>query len=96
MYADAYFGDFFSGVHMEDYSEQVQTQMLRFYQSLNERDRRRYAAVEAFKLGHGGIEFISRLLKCDRKTVASGIREIKREAKLNTDRQRKKGADANL
>ena len=81
---------------MEDYSAQVKTHIFSFYQSLNERDRRRYAAIEAIKLGHGGIEFISKLLKCDRKTITSGIREIKQEAKLNTDRQRKKGADVNL
>lgn len=80
---------------MEGYSTQVKAQMLSFYQSLNERDRRRYAAVEAVKFGHGGIEIISKLLKCDRKTIVSGIREIKCETQLNTDRQRKKGADAN-
>jgi hypothetical protein len=39
---------------MEDYSVAVETQMARFFRSLNERDRRRYAAVEAVKLGTAG------------------------------------------
>ena len=33
-----------------------------FAATLNERDFRRYAAVEALKLEHGGIKYISRLL----------------------------------
>ncbi|MCG8046076.1 MAG: hypothetical protein JAY75_19680 [Candidatus Thiodiazotropha taylori] len=81
---------------MEGYSAKVKSHMLRFYRSLNERDRRRYAAVEAIKLGHGGIEFISKLLNCDQKTITSGIREIRHQEKLSTERQRKKGADVNL
>ena len=78
---------------MDSYSTTVEVQMVRFYQSLNERDRRRYAAIEAIKLGHGGIEFISQLLACDPKTIRRGIAELESEH-LNTDHQRKKGADA--
>ena len=70
--------------------------MLRFYQSLNERDSRRYAAIEAVKLEHGGIEFISNVLKCDPKTITHGIHELEIEAELNTERQRKKGPVENL
>ena len=40
---------------MEEYPKLVEDQMVKFFRSLNERDRRRYAAVEAAKLGHGGI-----------------------------------------
>lgn len=80
---------------MEDYSAAVEVQMVRFYRSLKERDRRRYAAVEAVKLGHGGIEYVSRLLGCDPKTIGRGITELESEEQLATDRQRKKGADEN-
>lgn len=79
---------------MEQYSADVERQMKRFYRSLNERDRRRYAAVEAMKLGHGGIEYIARVLGCDSKTIVKGINELKVEEELDTDGQRKKGADA--
>ena len=69
--------------------------MVRFYGSLNERDRRRYAAVEASKLGHGGIEYISRLLGCDPKTIGRGVAELAAQDELDVDGQRKKGAGVN-
>ncbi len=75
---------------MSDYSDEVKRQMARFYTSLNERDRRRYAAIEAQKLGHGGIHFVSKLLKCDPKTVAHGIQELEADEPLNIERERKK------
>ena len=63
--------------------------------SLNERDKRRYAAVEAVKLGHGGLTYISQLLNCDPKTVQAGLLEIEDDNDLESGRQRKKGLDAN-
>ena len=80
---------------MDDYSEEVERQMSRFYDSLGERDRRRYAAVEAAKLGHGGIEYISRVLSCDPGTIRHGIAEMESPDEWDTQRQRKKGGDAN-
>lgn len=41
---------------MERYPVQIERQMKLFYDSLSEKDRRRYAAVEAAKLGHGGVQ----------------------------------------
>ena len=80
---------------MNHYTLSVEQQMQRFYHSLNERDRRRYAGIEALKLGHGGIEYISGLLTCDSKTIAKGIKELKAEEALDTTQQRKKGVAAN-
>ena len=80
---------------MDGCSEKLERQMSRLYDSLSERDRRRYAAVEAAKLGHGGIEYLSRLLGCDPKTIRQGISEMESDEELQTQRQRKKGADAN-
>ncbi len=80
---------------MDGYSEELERQMFRLYASLNERDRRRYAAVEAAKLGHGGIEYISRVLGCDSGTIRRGISELESPDEWDTQRQRKKGADAN-
>ncbi len=40
---------------MQPYPTKVEQQMQRFYQSLSEKDRRRYAAVEALKLGWGEL-----------------------------------------
>lgn len=75
----------------EEYPADVERQMERFYRSLNECDRRRYAAIEATKLGHGGIEYVARVLGCDPKTVAKGISELKTDEELDTSGQRKKG-----
>jgi hypothetical protein len=80
---------------MDGYSAKVEGQMSRLYRSLNERDRRRYAAVEAGRLGHGGIEYISRLFGCDPKTIRQGIGEVESEEELASERQRKKGVDGN-
>ena len=80
---------------MQPYPAKVQRLMQRLYKSLNERDKRRYAAVEAAKLGHGGLTYISQLLNCDPKTVQVGLLEIENNDDLETNRQRKKGLDAN-
>src|SRR5712691_7739051 len=53
-------------------------QLLRQYdQSLSEKDRRRFAALAAIKLGHGGIRSIAQVLACDPHTVKDGMRELK-------------------
>ncbi len=80
---------------MDDYSAKMEHQMKRLYDSLRERDRRRYAAVEAEKLGHGGLQYISGLFGCDQKTIRRGITELESEEELESERQRKKGGDGN-
>ena len=47
---------------MDAYTPEVEGKMKRLFDSLKENDRRRYAAIEALKLGHGGIEYIARRL----------------------------------
>ncbi len=61
---------------MKRYKPSTEQTMKRFYETLSEKDRRRYAGVEALKLGHGGITYISQLLGCDRNTVAQGVEEV--------------------
>ena len=80
---------------MQPYPAKIQRLMQKLYKSLNERDKRRYAAVEAAKLGHGGLTYISQLLNCDPKTVQAGLLEIEDDENLESERQRKKGLDAN-
>ena len=74
------------------YSLAVEGHMKRFYESLSEKDRRRYAAVEVEKLGHGGVEYIADLFGCDPKTIEHGRQDV---AELPMDeaegRVRKKG-----
>jgi hypothetical protein len=46
---------------MTGYSAAVERHMVRLYGWLSEKDRRRYAAVEAEKLGHGRVQYIADL-----------------------------------
>ena len=61
---------------MIEYPVDVERHMKWFYQSLSEKDRRRYAAIEAEKLGFGGVESVSRLLSCDPKTIRQGREDL--------------------
>jgi len=50
--------------------------MKSFYESLSEKDRRRYAGIEALKLGRGGQTYIAGILGCSRNTVKRGAVEV--------------------
>ena len=63
---------------MEKYPENIERSMQYFYISLSEKDKRHYAAVEAEKLGHGGINYIAELFSCSRQTVYDGLVELKK------------------
>ena len=77
---------------MQTYDIQVERHMLNFYRSLSEKDRRRYAAVEASKLGHGGKAYIAQLFGCDPDTIAAGMRDVEDlPADAASGRIRKKG-----
>lgn len=58
------------------YSPEIEKRMSDFYKSLSEKDRRRYAAIEADKLGHGGIRYICQVLHCDIRTITRGKQEL--------------------
>lgn len=81
---------------MTGYPADVERQMKLFYDSLSEKDRRRYAAVEAAKFGHGGVEDVAQLLDCHPNTIRQGLEDV---SQLPEDqakgRVRKKGADEN-
>jgi hypothetical protein len=80
---------------MDAYAPGIERMMKRLFNSLREHDRRRYAAIEATKLGYGGVDYIARVLGCDPKTIRQGQAELEEGDDLDTGRVRKKGADAN-
>jgi hypothetical protein len=82
--------------NMDTYAPRIERMMKRLYNSLAEDDRRRYAAIESTKLGHGGVEYISSVLQCDPKTIRRGLAELEETADLDTTRVRKKGVDAKI
>ncbi len=80
---------------MEAYPANVEKLMKQLAGWLSEKDRRRYAAVEAAKLGHGGVDYISQLLDLDPKTIRQGRQDLEQtEEDPAADRVRKKGVDA--
>lgn len=74
------------------YPAHVELKMQRHFARLSEKDQRGYAAVEAAKLGHGGIEYVSNLLGIDPKTVRRGLAELEETEDPSPGRVRKKGA----
>lgn len=66
--------------------------MQSYYESLSEKDRRRYAAIEAKKLGYGGIRYISKLFRCNYRTVNKGIAELEQQSLISSPRIRRSGA----
>jgi hypothetical protein len=76
---------------MQTYPSNIEAQMQRYYQSLSEKDRRRYAAIEAVKLGYGGQAYIRRLFGCDHETLKLGLKELEDEKVLQDERIRQPG-----
>lgn len=76
---------------MKKYPKIIEEQMINFYKSLPEKDRRRYAGIEAIKLGHGGITYICKLLKCDYSAVSRGQKELTTPLEKKDKRQREEG-----
>ena len=75
----------------EEYSAELKNNMQSLYDSLSEKDRRRYAAIEAKKLGHGGITYIATLFNCDVKTIRKGISELENKDCMDQERVRSPG-----
>jgi hypothetical protein len=77
---------------MAKYRPMVERHMRRFYDSLSEKDRRRYAAVEAEKLGHGGVLYVCELFGCDPVTIRHGHDDVEQlPSDAAGDRVRVKG-----
>ena len=73
------------------YEKEIELKMQRLFATLTEKDRRRYAGIEAAKLGHGGIEYISKLFDVDPKTVRRGMTELEQTGDPVPERVRKEG-----
>ena len=80
---------------MMGYEPAIELKMQRLFASLSEKDRRRYAGIEATKLGHGGLEYISALFGMDPKTVRRGLLELDQTEDPTPNRVRKKTTAAN-
>ena len=79
---------------MFPYSQAIEQAMKDYFDTLSEKDQRRYAGVEALKLGHGGIKYVAELFGMRRQTVRKGMKEVGNmsAAEKENKRIRKKGA----
>lgn len=57
-------------------SEELKAAIILFFSLLNEKQRRLYAGLEAFKMGYGGDKKIAQLLGLNEHTVAKGRQEL--------------------
>ena len=76
------------------YGQDIEVKMKRLFATLSEKDRRRYAAIEAAKLGSSGINAISSLFGLDAKTLRRGLAELELPDDPAQSRVRKKAVDA--
>ena len=60
--------------------------------SLNERGRRRWAAIEARSLGRGGISAVAEAIGMSDRTIRTGIKELESCDSVPPGRQRRQGA----
>lgn len=47
-----------------------------FYETLSEKDRRRFAAVPARQVGYGGVRAMAEVLGGSRRTIERGLAEL--------------------
>lgn len=76
---------------LSPYNRDTEILLQEAYSQLSELEKRKYAAVEALKLPHGGISYISKLLGCSRNTISKGIKELKNPVTKSQNRIREKG-----
>ena len=77
---------------IKKYSSEIEVKMRNFYNSLSEKARRRYAAIEAEKLGYGGASYIRELFKCDNRTILHGKQDLGKDLSKENARIREEGA----
>ena len=70
----------------------IRDKYLHLLDDLDERGRRRWAAVEARAWGWGGIAAVAKATGLSDRTIRNGIKELDDPAPLASDRQRKPGA----
>jgi hypothetical protein len=76
---------------MTPYTKEIENLMKTMFDRLSEKDRRRYAAVEAQKLGWGGKDYISSLLGIDSRSICQGLDDLIQAQDPAAGRIRKQG-----
>jgi hypothetical protein len=85
------------GVTMSEfqgYGQEREETMLLYFRSLPEDHRRRYAGIEALKIGFGGITYVARVLGMSRRTIYAGTRELEAMGEDDGGSPRRPSGDA--
>ena len=61
---------------MKKYDVEIERQMRKFFETLTEKEKRHYAAIEASKVGYGGQLYMGRVLGCSARTIQRGQAEL--------------------
>jgi hypothetical protein len=77
------------------YAASHEEAMRLYCRSLPEDHRRRYAAIEALKIGYGGVAYVARVLGMSRRTIHTGIRELEQMGNNDPDQPQRPSGDAN-
>ena len=73
----------------------VHEETMRLYcRSLPEDHRRRYAAIEALKIGYGGVAYVARVLGMSRRTIHTGISELEQMGNDDPENPQRPSGDA--
>jgi len=74
--------------------EAIHEEAMRLYcRSLPEDHRRRYGAIEALKIGYGGVAYVARVLGMSRRTIHTGIRELEQMGNDDPDQPQRPSGD---
>lgn len=76
---------------MKKYTPEIEAQILTFFNTLSEKDKRHFAALESRKLGHGGQVYIAQILGISISTIHRGLQEINSQNLPPKDRTRRVG-----
>jgi hypothetical protein len=80
------------GTSKEFYDGAFLEKQLKYYSGLPEKQRRHFLSMEYERLGVGSKRYLSRVFKCDRKTINKGLQElIDNDYQCDYSRQRTSG-----
>jgi hypothetical protein len=78
-------------MHDATTTKAIEGKYIELLDDLDERGRRRWAAVEARALGHGGIAAVARATGLSDRTIRTGLKELDDGNPLAGHRQRRPG-----
>ncbi len=63
-------------VFQSQYEPEFAAQVRAFYDTLSEKDQRRFVAVEAQRFGFGGVRYVASVFGCSERTIERGQQEL--------------------